>query len=105
MAHRSRRTWLPALAALLLGASVLVALFLRPRATSLLTGQSGRSTNALLVHRVEAERLSLGTDDGASRASTAAVAGGGPVSTGGSHRADAVEGWNGLGGRARVPRP
>ena len=65
MAHRSRRTWLPALAALLLGASVLVALFLRPGGASSLTGQSARSTNPLLVHLVAAERLLPGTDDGA----------------------------------------
>jgi hypothetical protein len=38
MAGRSRRTWLPPLAALVLGAGVLVALFLRPEGASTLTG-------------------------------------------------------------------
>ena len=49
----------------MLGASVPVALFLRPGGASSLTGQSARSTNAFVVRRVAAERLLLGTDDGA----------------------------------------
>lgn len=65
MARRFSRTWLPALGALLLGASVLLAVLLRPDGASTLTGQSARSTNALLVHRLTADRLLLGTDVGA----------------------------------------
>jgi photosystem II stability/assembly factor-like uncharacterized protein len=65
MAHSLRRVWLPAVSALLLGAAVLLALFLPADGTSTLADNPTRSSNALLVHRVTAERLLLGTDDGA----------------------------------------
>jgi photosystem II stability/assembly factor-like uncharacterized protein len=56
---------LSALAVFLLAACVLLALFLRADGTSQLPAQSATSRNALLVHRATAERLLLGTDDGA----------------------------------------
>jgi photosystem II stability/assembly factor-like uncharacterized protein len=65
MARFSRRRWLLVGAMLLVGAAVLLALSLRAEDGSNVTGESPRSGNALLVHRVATERLLLGTDDGA----------------------------------------
>ena len=65
MASRSSRNWVLALVVLLLGAGVLLALLLRPEGASTLPGKAAGGTNALLVHRIAADRLLLGTDDGA----------------------------------------
>ncbi len=65
MARALRRVWLPASSAFLLGAAVLLALFLRADGTSAVADNPTGSSNALLVDRAAADRLLLGTDDGA----------------------------------------
>jgi photosystem II stability/assembly factor-like uncharacterized protein len=60
---RSRRVWLPAAAVVVFGASALAA-FLRADGASTVMFESLKSSNALLVHRSDAGRLLLGTDDG-----------------------------------------
>jgi photosystem II stability/assembly factor-like uncharacterized protein len=65
MARFSRRAWLLVVVVLMLGAAVFLALVLQAGEASTGTETLTTGGNTLLVHRVETDRLLLGSDDGA----------------------------------------